>query len=150
LPPSCPKSWAWTSTMPGCPPAEKVAAVSKMQLGRVVAMYGDGINDAPALVQADVGLAIGAGTDIAIESTDNILVRNDPRDFPRIIAPSRRTYPKMVQNLIYATGYNTKAIPQAAGVLASQAIILTPAVGAALMNISPIVVAFNVRPLRSG
>jgi len=131
------------------PPAGKAAAVQAMQRGHVVAMVGDGVNDAPALVQADIGIAIGAGTDVAVGSADIILVRNDPRDVPQVIALSRRTYSKMVQNLVYATGYNAVAIPLAAGVLASQGIVLTPAVGAALMSISTIVVAINARFLRS-
>jgi Cu2+-exporting ATPase len=130
-------------------PAEKAAAVQEMQRGHVVAMVGDGVNDAPALVQADIGIAIGAGTDVAVSSADMILVRNDPRDIPRVIELSRRTYSKMVQNLIYATGYNAVAIPLAAGVLAPQGIVLTPAAGAALMSISTIVVAINARLLRS-
>lgn len=131
------------------PPAGKAVAVQEMQRGHVVAMVGDGVNDAPALVQADIGIAIGAGTDVAVGSADIILVRNDPRDVPHVIALSRRTYSKMVQNLVYATGYNAVAIPLAAGVLASQGIVLTPAVGAALMSISTIVVAVNARFLRS-
>ncbi len=131
------------------PPAGKAAAIQDLQVGHVVAMVGDGINDAPALVQADVGVAIGTGTDVAIGSADIILVRNDPRDVSRMIDLSRRTYSKMVQNLIYATGYNTVAIPLAAGVLASQGIILSPAVGAVLMSVSTIVVAINARLLRS-
>jgi Cu2+-exporting ATPase len=131
-------------------PAGKAEAVREMQRGHVVAMVGDGVNDAPALVQADIGIAIGAGTDVAVGSADIILVRNDPRDVPKVIALSRRTYSKMVQNLVYATGYNAVAIPLAAGVLASQGIVLTPAAGAALMSVSTIVVAINARLLRSG
>ncbi|MBI0583505.1 MAG: cadmium-translocating P-type ATPase [Methanomassiliicoccus sp.] len=130
------------------PPAGKAAVVQEMQGGSVVAMVGDGINDAPALVQADVGIAIGAGTDVAVGSADIILIRDDPRDVPAIIALSRRTYSKMVQNLIYATGYNAVAIPLAAGALAPWGIVLTPAAGAALMSISTIVVAVNARLLR--
>lgn len=129
-------------------PNEKADKVTEIQeRGLVVAMTGDGINDAPALTKADVGIAVGAGTDIAMDSADIVLVDSNPKDILAIFSLSKRTYNKLVQNLIWATGYNVIALPLAAGVLAPWGIILSPAVGAILMSLSTIIVAINAQLL---
>ena len=129
-------------------PHEKAEKVKEVQKQYITGMVGDGVNDAPAMAQADVGIAIGAGTDVAIETADIVLVKNDPRDVLNIIRLSKKTYSKMYQNLLWATGYNVFAIPLAAGVLYGYGVLLSPAMGAVLMSLSTVIVAINARTLK--
>ena len=131
-------------------PHQKAEKIRQLKSdGYIVAMAGDGINDAPALVESDLGIAIGAGTDVAIESADIVLVRSNPKDVVNLLKLSKATSNKMIQNLIWATGYNIIALPLAAGVLyQATGFLLPPAIGAILMSLSSIIVAINAKTLK--
>jgi Cu2+-exporting ATPase len=134
----------------GVLPEDKDDKVSEMQSqGKAVAMVGDGVNDAPALTRADVGVAIGSGTDVAVESAGLILVKSNPLDVVKIVRLSKATHRKMIQNIWWAAGYNIIAIPLAAGVLAPWGFTLPPAIGALIMSLSTVIVAINAQLLRN-
>ncbi len=129
-------------------PSDKAQLVRSLKNQGPAAFVGDGINDAPALLEADLGIAIGAGTNIAIESADLVLIEDDPLDVVRALKLGKATYSKMVQNLLWATGYNVVAIPLAAGVAYNFGFVLSPAVGALLMSLSTVIVSINAVTLR--
>jgi P-type Cu2+ transporter len=130
-------------------PQQKLEKIRELQeKGEFVAMTGDGVNDAPALAQADIGIAVGSGSDVAAETAGIVLVNSNPKDVVSLILFGKATYRKMVQNLIWATGYNVIALPLAAGVLYKQGILLSPAAGAGMMTVSTIVVAINAGLLK--
>lgn len=130
-------------------PHQKVEIVKELQeKGEFVAMTGDGVNDAPALAQSNVGMTVGSGTDITAETANIVLVNSNPKDIASLILFGKATYNKMIQNLVWATGYNTFAIPLAAGVLFSSGFVLGPAVGAVFMSLSTIIVAINAQLLK--
>jgi Cu2+-exporting ATPase len=143
------KTLGMDSFIAGVLPHQKLEKIRELQSkGEFVAMTGDGVNDAPALAQADIGIAVGSGSDIAAETAGIVLVNSNPKDIVNLILFGKATYRKMIQNLIWATGYNVIALPLAAGVLYNQGIILSPATGAVLMTVSTVVVAINASLLK--